>query len=370
MRPIDVLVVLPSLAQGGAERVAVNHLAALHRAGERVRLVLTDGTGEEPLRAALDPAIPVTAIGRPRVRDALRTLVALVRRDPPDVILATHTHLNLALCAARTFLPSRTRLVLREPTHAPRLLDGRSTRSRRLAQRVLYRRSDLVLATSTVMEQDLRRLVGDRVVLAANPVDVATIRATVIASPVTRAATGRRFVAVGRLDTQKSLPDLVRAFASGSTSDDELVLIGDGPVRDEVLALARDIGVAERLRLTGHLAAPWPEVAAADAFLLVSRAEGMPNAVLESLAVGTPAIATDELTVLEDVRTDAPDGAVTLVPRERFAEAIGGVRRSDGRDASAPRPSLLPERFDAPVATAALRDLLIRLVLGPQDLRG
>ena len=365
MRPIDVLVVLPSLAQGGAERVAVNHLDALHRAGERVRLVLTDGTGVEPLRSVLDPAIPVTAIGRPRVRDALRPLVGLVRRDPADVILATHTHVNLALCAARTFLPRSTRLVLREPTHAPHVLDGRSTRSRRLAQRALYRRADLVLATSTVMEQDLRRLVGDRVAITPNPVDVAAIRATVTTSHVTRAVTGRRFVTVGRLDSQKSLPDLVRAFAEGTAEDDELVLIGDGPMRDDVLTLAGELGIADRVRLAGHLAEPWSEVASADGFLLASRAEGMPNAVLESLAVGTPVIATDELSVLEDVRSEAADGAVTLVPRDRLAEAIGEVRRSDEHDGSAPLASLLPDRFDAPVATAALRDRLRRLVLGP-----
>jgi glycosyltransferase involved in cell wall biosynthesis len=364
VRPLDIVVVLPSLEQGGAERVAVNHLAGLILAGDRVRLVLT-GDGDGSLRAALDPAVAVTVLGRRRGRDAIAALLRHLRHDPPDVLLSTHTHLNLALCAVRRLLPRATRLVVREPTHAPVVLDGRPTRTRRVAQRLLYRRADLVLATSSVMHDDLRRLVGDRVRLVANPVQVDEVRAGVVAAPVPRRAAGRRFITVGRLDTLKSLPELVRAFAAGSDPDDELVIVGDGPTRDAVVASARHAGVAGQVRLTGRLAAPWAEVAASDAFLLASRAEGMPNAVLESLAVGTPVIATDELAVLDDVRSAAPDGAVRLVPRDALGSAVRDVRRTPDAPGAALRASLLPERFTAGVATRALRELLMTLVGAP-----
>jgi glycosyltransferase involved in cell wall biosynthesis len=360
MRPLDVLAVMPSLERGGAERVIVNHLNGLHGAGVRARLLLLGGRPDGPLRTELDADIDVAALVQERIRSALGPLVRHVRDDPPDVLLATHTHVNLALCAARPVLPRSTRLVLREPTHAPVLLDGHSTRARRLAQRALYRRADLILATSSAMRDDLRRLAGERVTLLANPVRVDAIRATTGEAAVTRPRAGRRFVSVGRLDSQKSLPDLIAAFASGSRADDELVLVGDGPMREEVLAIAETLGVADRVRLTGDLVAPWAEVAAADVFLLASRAEGMPNAALEALAVGTPVIATDELEVLEDVRAEAPSGALLLVPRSALGDAVRDFAAPP--DGALPRASLLPARFEAAAATRELHAQLVQLV--------
>ncbi len=355
VRPLDVVFVLPSLEPGGAERVSINLANALRSAGHRPRVMLTDRPGA--LAGQLDAAIPVSASGRPRTRSALLEVIRGIRRDPPDVVLSTHTHVNLALCAARSFLPPRTQLVIREPTHAPWTLDGRSTRRRRVAQRLLYRRADLVLATSQPMHDDLRRLTGATVELLHNPVDVIGIRASaaVAAGPATAAApAGRRIVSVGRLSTQKSLPDLVRAFAAGSGPTDRLVLLGHGPLRDEVLDLARELGITGRVQLLGFLDQPWGEIAAADALVLASREEGMPNVVLEALAVGTPVIATADLEVLRGLASAAPPGAVRLVPRERLADAIREVAAGP----PAMRDCLLPDAHIAGRAAGRLIALL------------
>jgi len=353
-RSLDVLFVLPSLEQGGAERVTINLANALLASGHRPRILLSDRPGS--LAAQLDPAVPIDAIDRPRVRAALPQIVRRVRSAPPDVLLATHTHLSLALCAIQPLLPTAVRLVVREPTHAPHRIDGRTTRWRRLAQRVLYRRADLVLATSAPMQLDLRTLTRTRVELLPNPVDTATIHASLRTVQKRRdertEGEGRRLVSVGRLSTQKSLPDLIRAFAAASDPADRLVLIGEGPLRSELLELGRSLGIADRLELLGFLAQPWPEIAAADALVLASREEGMPNVVLESLAVGTPVIATDDLDVLREVRDAAPADAVRLVPRGELADAIRAVTPrptrspAGGEHRDVATENLLPSRYE------------------------
>jgi len=362
MSPLDVLFVLPSLEHGGAERVSINLANTLRATGHRPRFLLL---AEHPggLMAQVDATVPVVTLAQPRVRRALPEIVRHVRAHPPDVIITTHTHLNLALCTARTALPRSTRLVIREPTHAPLTLDGRSTRWRRRLQRALYRRADLVLATSVPMRHDLARLTRARVELVHNAVDVVAIRAS-LSSHGPAPTSGRRLVSVGRLSTQKSLPDLLAAFAVASDDADRLVLLGDGPLHDELLDLAAALGVAGRVELRGFISAPWQEIAASDALILASREEGMPNVVLEALAVGTPVIACDELDVLRDLRDAAPVDAVRLVPRAGLADAIRAIGRRPAPGPETPVPDLLPADYRMEESGRRLATLLAEVTGG------
>jgi len=360
-RPLDVCFVLPSFDVGGAERVVVNLANGLQRLGHLPRIVLTGAPG--PLVSQLDTGVSVSALGRSRVRRALPGLVSLLRREPPDVIVSTHTHVNLALCAVRPLLPRRTLLVLREPTHTPVSFDGSSTRWRRRAQRHLYPRASLVIATSRPMLDDLRALTSAPLTLLHNPIDVEDIRhrvdgvSSASASSEQRTGGGTVLVAVGRISTQKSLPELIDAFARGAGSDDRLVLIGDGPELATIRADVAARGLAERVILRGALMDPWSEIARADAFVLASRHEGMPNAALEALALGIPVLATTDLDVLEGLRAASAPGAVTLVPREDFAAALGRVP-SLPAVTTLPRPNLLPTEHALTAVTLHFAQLL------------
>src|SRR5439155_6345038 len=72
-----------------------------------------------------------------------------------------------------------------------------------------------------------------------------------------------------------------------------LLLVGDGPERSHLESLARDVGVAQRVRFVGSVAqSDLPRYySAADALVLASRREGWPNVLLEAMACGTPVIA-------------------------------------------------------------------------------
>jgi glycosyltransferase involved in cell wall biosynthesis len=68
------------------------------------------------------------------------------------------------------------------------------------------------------------------------------------------------------------------------------VLIGEGPERERLQALAQQLGV--HLLLLGYRADPYPTMASFDVAVLPSRAEGMPRVILEAMALGVPCIAT------------------------------------------------------------------------------
>ena len=360
MSPLDITFVVPSLVRGGAERVTVNLANGLAARGWRPRVLITGSI--DALASDLAPEVSAVRLGRPRVRNALTAVVRDLRKHPPAVVMSTHTHVNLALCALRSVLPSSTRMVIRAPIHAPEKLEGRSMRRTRLAQRLLYPRADAIIASSARMATDLSELVRTGIVRTENPVDVARVRGRAsrdVGVSEQRARPGRLLVSVGRLSPQKGMDDLITAFARGSKAEDRLEIIGEGAERPRLEQLIRELGLNDRAELMGTREDHWCRVAVADAFVLASHAEGMPNAVLEALALGTPVIASADLSVLEELASEIGPLALRLVPRDRFADALESTGRRTG---PFPAPQLLPDRFGIEEAVDDLDRLLRRMV--------
>jgi len=102
-----------------------------------------------------------------------------------------------------------------------------------------------------------------------------------------------RVVFTGRLHPQKNLDLLLGAWpAVVARTGASLILVGDGPERDRLAGLARALGVADHVHLTGPVADPAEHLRAADAFALPSVAEGMSNSLLEAMATGLPCLTT------------------------------------------------------------------------------
>ena len=101
------------------------------------------------------------------------------------------------------------------------------------------------------------------------------------------------FVFVGRLAPVKQVPGLVSAFLSvqeRAARDSRLLVVGDGEDRGACEALIRAHPCGDRVRMVGQQADIRPYLAAADVFLMNSRSEGTPRALLEAMATGLPGI--------------------------------------------------------------------------------
>lgn len=130
--------------------------------------------------------------------------------------------------------------------------------------------------------------------------------------------------AVGRLSPEKGFDLLIRTAARlirGGT-DLNLIIAGDGDEALRLEALAAELGVADRVHLPGHVADPRSLYEAMDAFVLSSRREGLPNVVLEAMALEVPVLATRVNGVPRLVRSGA-NGLV--VAPESVDELAGGL---------------------------------------------
>jgi glycosyltransferase involved in cell wall biosynthesis len=186
-------------------------------------------------------------------------------------------------------------------------------RAFRLAERGLARASGRLVAVSDQVRDDLLALrIAPREKIVVIPYGFDLDR-RVGTDPAARARRRQEVGAgddtfvigwAGRLTEIKRPLDLVRAAAAVDGS--LLVLAGDGELREDVVLLARQLGVEDRVRLLGYVdeIADW--YAAFDAFLLTSLNEGSPVAAIEAQAAGVPVVATDAggtRTVVEDGET-------------------------------------------------------------------
>lgn len=176
-----------------------------------------------------------------------------------------------------------------------------------------------------------------------NPVDVSRIRLEALSNHRGSGGAGRCFVAAGRLTTQKGFDRLLEMFAESAGPEDRLAILGEGPLGEELRQRVNELGIGERVNLTGFLDNPWAWFAAADAFLLPSRWEGMPNVALEALACGLPVIATPESGGIAEVAAVAAPGAVQVVKAgNNFIQAM---REVPCRPKDTLPKSLLPPQY-------------------------
>ena len=187
------------------------------------------------------------------------------------------------------------------------------------------RHADGLVTVSRGLKQRLANLgiAGERVHVLRNGVDLALFR------PADRDAARRALdltrptlLAVGNLVRLKSHRMMVEALVGLPAVD--LVIVGEGPERGAIEALARERRVADRVRLLGHVPQDrLPDIyTAADLLLLVSTHEGWPNVLLESMACGTPVIASD-IDAIADIVAAPEAGRILKEPTpERLAATV------------------------------------------------
>ena len=362
-RPVraKVVFVLPNLAHGGSQRVLLNLMAGLDTSRFCVEFIVFESIG--PLAQDVPNEVILHVLGTSRLRGSWLALWRKLEELRPDVVVSTLGHVNLLLLIMRRFLTFRTKVVIREPNTPSKSIPSlRFSWALILGYRLLYRRADVVICQSGLMRRELSRDFGvpqDRMVFLPNPVDIETIRAG--AAPAERwPGAGLRFVGVGRLTPQKGFDRLVRAMAA-LPDDAHLTLVGDGPEMAGLKSLVAEIGVESKVLFAGYRSPPWHYMAGADALVMASRWEGLPNAALEALACGTPVIADRGSGGLPELNEEIVSGALTIV--DDYESLRSAMERTKTRPTNALQPSTLPSRFDQHEVSCAFT-LLLEAQLG------
>lgn len=265
-----------------------------------VDFLVTRGGGA--LRGSVPENVRLLNLNSRKAATSLPGLVRYVRRARPAALLSTLEASNVtALLAKRFFVPDLRLIVRQQIDCTAQFLRARGLRPRMatVAMKRLLPVADAVIAVSSGVAEDLRRTVPRAGPVWPVPNPVVTPELLEKArSPVDHHWFGDPRAPVvltaGRLAAQKDQPTLLRAFAAvRKARPARLMVLGDGPDRGRLAALAHELGIQDDVDFRGFQPNPFAWMARARLFVLSSIYEGLPAALIEAMACGTPVVSTD-----------------------------------------------------------------------------
>lgn len=204
-----------------------------------------------------------------------------IKNYHPDIIISFYTKQNIYSTIVSKIL--RIPIIISERDHFF-LTDGWLNRSLR---KIIYPLADGYIFQTNQAKEALisaNKLVNTGIVLP-NPIWMTP--------PYIRSPQNGYLLSIGRLEEQKNFSGLIRAFSKMNRAAATLHIVGEGPLRENLESLAKDLGVLDKVFFHGLVSDVRPFYEVADIFILFSNGEGYPNVLIEAMAFGLPCIATD-----------------------------------------------------------------------------
>jgi glycosyltransferase involved in cell wall biosynthesis len=352
-----VLFLINSLAGGGAERVMCTLLrhSETESAEFDITLALLDN---EPAANTPPDWVSVRQLDcRFSLARSVIEVGRLFAEIKPDVSVSFLTRANLS-----NVLNARGRpcLISERANTATHFLPGAKGAISKALIRAIYPRATKIIAVSEGVAAGLREKFGvpaEKLTAIANPVDAAAIKAKAAERPAIELEQPY-ILAAGRMVPSKSYDMLIRAYAASGVAP-RLVIVGEGELRPLLEATAKECGVEDRVLMPGFIANPYPLMRNAQFFVLSSNSEGFPNALVESMALGLPVIATNAPSGPSQILAEAPRESIndlTYAPHgvltpvgsiERMAEALRAMQDPEMRRSYGEKAAARAQSFDA-----------------------
>ncbi len=311
----------------------------------------------------LIPNFPVPKVWSRAFWSALRSAEP-ARHD----LFVSHTRFFLSSALALAFARAKRRPLLHVEHGSDFVqLSGRAQRAAArtydlVLGRFLLRHADDVVAISHAAAAFVKRLADRDARVVYRGMWVERLDSTPLDQSVLDWAGGRVVVTfAGRLIDGKGVPDLLNAFARLPDEQAVLCVVGDGPRRNDIEALTRTLGIADRVLLLGYLTEEraWSVLRSSDIVVNPSYTEGLPTSVLEAALLGKAVLASDVGGTQEIVVDER--GGLLFSPRDidglssRLARLVtdGDLRTRLGEAARAGAV----DRFDWSVSAARFAEI-------------
>ncbi|KLU03990.1 capsular polysaccharide biosynthesis protein [Rhodopirellula islandica] len=300
--------VIHSLDGGGAERVMAGLASRLAGRSHSVTLITLDDGSHD--RHKVDSRVSRQSIHVLSTPESPVSLWARTRRLRAT-IAAGNFDVVLSFCDATNWLTLLATRGLGVPVVVSERSDPKHQslgRTREFLRRQLYPKAYQVVCLSEDVATTLQSSTRCHTLVIPSAVEAPTNAPTTMrpTSPNEESdpdGKTQQIVAVGRLEHEKGFDRLIRCLAAlpGDAPEWQLTIHGEGSQRGSLKSLARELNVDSQVEFPGWTRPIWPAYSNADWFVLPSRYEGFPSALLEAMACSTAVLAVDAAGAVRDV---------------------------------------------------------------------
>lgn len=279
-----ILFYIYSLNKGGAERVLVNLCSKLKESYEVV--ILTDA--REKKEYVLPDGVRRICIeevcGNGNAVLRLQAIRKICRQEQASLVIAFMISSAIRAVLANLFTNNKVMAAVRSNPY-----DEYGSGMKRLTLNLIAYISSGVICQTDYQKEYFWKVIRKKTVVILNPLTEEFTKRNIQRNP------DRRIVTVGRLYDYKNHTMLIRAFSAiaGEFPDTTLYLYGDGPYKENTRLLIENLNLEARVFLPGDVDDVANCIKNAALFVLPSDTEGLPNALMEAMALEIPCIATD-----------------------------------------------------------------------------
>ena len=283
---MKIMFYINAIHHGGAERVMVNLAEMFANRGNDVSLV-----------TSFMDIWEYTLSGRvTRINLCERTYKGFIKRnykltkllrkklkeEKPDILISFMAEPNFRALIATIGLKTKNLISVRNDPNReyPNKLF-------KFLARNLYKRADGVVFQTSDAKAWFPKKIQEKSEIIMNQVDDKFYH-------VQRSENPKNIITTGRLTEQKNHEMLIRAYSQiADKVEDDLIIYGEGELREKLESLVKELNLEGRVHLPGATKDVPKVLSEAKIFVLSSDYEGMPNSLLEAMAVGVPCISTD-----------------------------------------------------------------------------
>lgn len=290
---MKILLVVPSLRLGGAEKVMVS--LANTFVGLRMDTVMCT-LAEGRLQQNLQDNVRLINLNTYKVTKSMGALKGVLDREKPDLVICTQLHLIFLVVLLRLLTGGRYRVFAREATTLSEAFGFQGWKKQvfQRAVQFVYSRADRVVCNSHKMLEDFQQHFGvaNTVVINNSIFGEQHARYLQKQPPVD----GKQFVFCGRLAPEKNVDQIIQSFQQAveqtGASDSTLTIIGEGQEKEKLMQLVDHLHLQDKVVFTGYLSDPLETVSERSIFVLASSYEGMPSSLVQAMMCGLKVIAS------------------------------------------------------------------------------
>ena len=301
------LIILPSYSIGGAEKVIWSYFKHFKESKISLKLLVVNAKDANSNFKNKN----IINLNFSRFIYAIPRILTFLKNENIDVVISTFPNISAILLSLKYFNLIKVKIIVRQPNLVDKSLSGSfKLYILKIIYKFFIKFADAAIVTSEFMKEEILKyhLKNDKIFLIRNPINIKETRKGI--TPVRIGADNLTFIFVGRLVYQKGIDRILHLLAINKNI--KLIVVGEGDFKSKLLKKVKYLNIEGRIKFLGKILKPYNLVAGADYFILPSRWEGLPNCVLESLALGTPVISTKQIYSLNDYKKNIYNKSIML----------------------------------------------------------